>query len=230
MDLSGRIKRGFITGLALVAPLFITIVAFQLVFSWLRGLIDPIVAGTRLSEFTGGIPYVAEFLALLLIGLAVAVLGYIAQRSIGAYVFELVDRGLGLVPVFSVVYTGIRQVSDALMSQQSRFDRVVMVEYPRPGLYALGFVTADSPVEVSDGTGERTQNVYLPNSPNPTNGHLALVPESEIVSVDLSVSRAIRLMVTTGIAESQEEIEELQSQAGGEAVDPAAVLESDGDG
>lgn len=121
MDVSAWIKRSFVTGLALVAPLFITIVAFQLLFSWLRGVIDPIVAGTRLARYTGNVPFLAEFVAVALLVLAVAVLGYLAQRSLGAYVFELVDRGLALVPVFSVVYTGVRQVSDALMTQQSRF-------------------------------------------------------------------------------------------------------------
>lgn len=227
MDLSGRLRRGFVTGLALVAPLFVTIVAFQLAFSWLRGVIDPIVEGTRLARYTGDVPYLAEILAVALIVLAIALIGYLAQRSLGAYLFELVDRGLALVPVFSVVYTGVRQVSDALMTQQSRFDRVVMVEYPRKGLYALGFVTADSPAAVTEGAGRPIQNVYLPNSPNPTNGHMALVPESEIVPLDLSVSRGIRLLVTTGIAESQEEIEELREGAPSEGADPESLLEDD---
>lgn len=226
MNVSEQLKRGFITGLALVAPLFITIVAFQLLFSWLRGVIDPIVEGTRLTTYTGDIPYLAEILALAMLVLVVILLGHLAQRSVGAYFFELVDRGLSLVPVFSVVYTGVRQVSDALMSQQSRFDRVVMVEYPRPGLYALGFVTADSPTPVSQAVGEPTQNVYFPNSPNPTNGHMALVPERQITPLDMSVTRSIRLLVTTGIAESQEEVDELR-ESGGQSVDPAVLLDDE---
>lgn len=100
-----------------------------------------------------------------------------------------------------------------------------MVEYPRPGLYALGFVTADSPAAVTDETGQPTQNVYFPNSPNPTNGHMALIPENQVTPLDMSVSRGIRLLVTTGIAESKEEIAELQGDEASEGTDPEGLLE-----
>lgn len=212
MIVAERVKRGFIAGLALVAPLFITIVAFQLLFSWLRGVIDPVVEGTGLARYTGNVPYLPELIALVLLFLVVALLGYLAQRSLGASLFATLDRGLALVPLFSVVYTGVRQVSDALMSQESRFESVVMVEYPREGIYALGFATAESPTPVSEVTGEPTYNIYFPNSPNPTNGHLGLVPESQITELDMSVGQGVRVMVTMGIAEDESEVAELREE------------------
>ena len=229
MALADRIKTGFVAGLALIAPLFITIVAFQLIFSWTRGLIDPIVAGTGLGQVVGDVPYVAEFLAVVLIVLAVTTIGYVAQRSLGGYVFDLVDRGLGRVPIFSVVYTGVRQVSNALMSQQSRFERVCLVEYPKDGLYALGFVTGESPASVAAETAQDTYNVYIPGSPNPTQGHLQMIPAHEITELDMSVSRGLRLIVTTGIAEDRSEMEALQEEVGGEshAALEAAIEEMD---
>lgn len=217
MALGDRIKTGFVAGLALLAPLVITIVAFQLLFSWLRGLINPVVAGTGLGRYVGDVPYLPEALAILLLVLAVTVLGYLAQRSLGAYVFDLVDRGLARVPIFSVVYTGVRQVSNALMTQQSRFERVAMLEYPRSGVYSIGFVTAESPVAVSAETGTETFNVYVPGSPNPTQGHFLLVPSSELTELDMSVSRGLRLLVTTGIAEEKEELEALRADVGGDS-------------
>lgn len=207
-----RLKSSFVAGLALVAPLFLTLLAFQLLFGWLRGITDPIVASTRLGELTGEVPYIADLLALGILVLGVATLGYVAQRSLGAYVFGLVDRGLARVPVFSVVYTGIRQVADALTSQQSRYERVVMLEYPREGLYSLGFVTSDSPVAVEDETGTETYNVYLPGSPNPTQGTFVLAPENELSELDMTVSQGIRLLVTTGIAEDKAGMETLQEK------------------
>ena len=211
MALVDEIKSGFVAGLALVAPLFITIVAFQLVFGWLRGIIDPVVAGTGLQRFTGNVPYLAEVIAIVLLVLAVAVLGFVAQRRLGAFVFGVIDRGLARVPVFSVVYTGVRQVADALTSQQSRYEKVGLVEYPREGLYALGFITSESPVAVEEETGVETYNVYLPSSPNPTQGKFALVPEDEIRELDMTVSQGIRLLVTTGIADDRQGMEELQA-------------------
>jgi uncharacterized membrane protein len=223
MALADRIKTGFVAGIALVAPLFITIVAFQLLFSWVRGLIDPIVEGTGLSAITGNVPYLAEAIAIAILVLAITALGYIAQRSLGEYFFDAVDRGLARVPIFSVVYSGVRQVSNALMSQQSRFEQVVMVEYPKDGIYSLGFVTGESPDTVAAETTQETYNVYVPGSPNPTQGHLHMIPAHEITELEMSVSRGLRLIVTTGIAEEQSEMEALQQEVGG---DSSAALET----
>lgn len=222
MALADRLKTGFVAGIALVAPLFITIVAFQLLFSWVRGLIDPIVEGTGLVAITGNVPYVAEAIAIVILVIAITGLGYIAQRRLGEYFFDAVDRGLARVPIFSVIYTGVRQVSNALMSQQSRFERVVMVEYPKNGIYSLGFVTGESPATVAEETAQETYNVYIPGSPNPTQGHLHMIPADEITELDMSVSRGLRLIVTTGIAEERSEMEALQEEVGG---DSSAALE-----
>lgn len=233
MGLADRIKTAFVAGLALVAPLFITLVAFQLLFGWLRGVIDPVVAGTQIGRYTGGVPYLPEFIAVVLLVLVITAFGYLAQRSLGAYVFDLIDRSLARVPVFSVIYTGVRQVSDALMAQQSRFEQVVMVEYPREGIYSLGFVTSESPAAVEDETGEETFNVYLPHSPNPTQGHFRLVPGHEIAELDMSVSAGLRLLVTTGIASEQAEMADLQDTVGGQssvAIETALEeIDEDGD-
>lgn len=223
MALTDRLKTGFVAGIALIAPLFITIVAFQLLFSWVRGLIDPIVEGAGLSAITGNVPYVAEAIAILVLVTAITGLGYIAQRSLGEYFFDAVDRGLARVPIFSVVYSGVRQVSNALMSQQSRFEQVVMVEYPKDGIYSLGFVTGESPETVVAETAQDTYNVYVPGSPNPTQGHLHMIPAHEITELDMSVSRGLRLIVTTGIAEEHSEMEALQDEVGG---DSSAALET----
>ena len=210
MGLTRTIKTSLIAGIALIAPLLVTVIAFQLVFGWIRGFLTPIVESTGLVSLVG-IEVVAEVLALVILVLAIAALGYLAQRSAGAYVFGVVDRVIGLVPILSVVYNGVRQVSDALTRQESRFESVVLVEYPREGVYSFGFVTAETSDHASP-PDEDTYNVYMPGSPNPTQGHLLFVPEEEFYPVDIRVSRAIRLLVTTGIAENREELEQLHEE------------------
>lgn len=210
MGLSDTLKKSFVAGLALVAPLVVTFVAFRLIFGWLRGVLNPIIEGTRLVEITGNVGFAAEILALFILFGIIATLGYVAQRSLGAYAFDLVDRLIGRIPIVSVIYSSVRQVSDALLSQESRYESVALVEYPREGLYVLGFVTSESPKAVVDALGGDAYNVYLPNSPNPTQGHFTLVPSDQVLELDLSVSRAIRLIVTTGIAEQEEELEAFQ--------------------
>ena len=217
MGLTRTIKTSLIAGIALIAPLLVTVIAFQLVFGWIRGFLTPVVESTGLVSLVG-IEVVAEVLALAILVLAVAALGYLAQRSAGAYVFGVVDRLIGLVPILSVVYNGVRQVSDALTRQESRFESVVLVEYPRVGVYSFGFVTAETS-DAASPPDKETYNVYMPGSPNPTQGRLLFVPERELYPVDLTVSRALRLLVTTGIAENQAEMERLHEEVADEDVE-----------
>jgi uncharacterized membrane protein len=216
MGLQKTLKNSFIAGLILLAPLLVTIIALQIVLGWLRGMIGPVIDETRLVAYIGDVELAAELLAILLVVLAIAVVGYLAQRRLGSYLFDLFDRVIGLIPVVSVIYSSVRQVSNALTSQRTRYESVALVEYPRTGLYGIGFVTAESPATVVDTLGEGAVNVYLPNSPNPTNGQLLMVPESDIQELDMSVSRGIRLLVTTGIAEDERELQELQEEVAAE--------------
>jgi len=208
MGFSETTKTSLITGLALLAPLVITFVAIQLVFGWLRGFLNPIIESADLVTLSGNIEIVAEVIALCLLLAGIALLGYLAQRSVGIGLFSLLDRLIGLIPMVSVIYTSVRQVSNALMERESRYESVALVEYPREGIYSIGFLTSESPRPVKDALGKEVYNVYFPNSPNPTQGRFALVPEDQVHDVDMSVSQSIRLLVTTGIAEDQQELAE----------------------
>jgi uncharacterized membrane protein len=225
MGVSETLKKSLVAGIVLVAPLVVTYVALQFVFSWLRGFLNPIIENTGLVGLTGDVEIVAEVGALIVLLLVVAALGYLAQRSVGAYVFGLVDRAVGLIPIVSVIYGSVRQVSDALVKQQSRYENVVMVQYPRKGLYVLGFITSESPRALEAAAGEELYNVYLPGSPNPTQGHFTLVPADQVTEVDMTVSRTIRLLVTTGIAENERELEEFQREIESRLEDQDVELE-----
>lgn len=210
MGLSETVKKSLIAGIALVAPLVVTVVAVQLMFGWLRGILNPIIEETGLVSLSGNIDILAELGALVILLVGITLLGYLAQRSGGARLFDLFDRVVGIVPMVSVVYSSVRQVSDALVNRESKYENVVLVEYPREGLYVLGFVTSESPAAVSNALGKEAYNVYIPNSPNPTQGRFMLVPTEDVLDIDMSVSRSVRLLVTTGIAENQQELEQFQ--------------------
>jgi uncharacterized membrane protein len=218
MGVTRTIRTSLIAGIALIAPLVVTVIAFQFVFGWIRGFLAPLIEGTGLRSLTGNIDIIAEVVALAFLVVVIAILGYLAQRRAGAYVFGVVDRLIGLVPILSVVYNGVRQVSDALTRQESRFESVVLVEYPRVGVYSFGFVTAETS-DAASPPDKETYNVYMPGSPNPTQGRLLFVPERELYPVDLTVSRALRLLVTTGIAENQAEMERLHEEVADEDVE-----------
>jgi len=204
------LRNSFITGLVLVAPLAVTYIALSFLFGWVTGLVDPLVQEAGLIELAGNNELVAQVLALVILFATLVVVGYFAQLGIGARLFSGFDRAIEFIPLVRVIYTSVRQVSDSLVNQESRYESVVLVEWPREGVHALGFVTAESPSPIQTAIGP-AYNVYIPNSPNPTNGNLSMVPKDRVTEIDMSPRRGIRLIVTTGMAETPEELEQLEA-------------------
>jgi len=205
------LRNSFITGLILIAPLVITVIVLQFLLGWLTGFVSPVVDATDLAQITGEIEFLAQLLALAILVVLIILVGLLAQWGIVDRFSGGFGRVIGVIPMVRVIYASVRQVSNSLMSSGSRYESVVLVEWPREGAYSIGFVTAESPEPVQAITGE-AYNVYIPNSPNPTNGNLALFPEEEVQEIDMSVRRGIRLMVTTGMAETSEDLEELEAE------------------
>lgn len=213
-----NVKQSFVAGLLLLAPLAITVYVLRLLAGWAVDLVDPIVQGTQLAQYTDDNVLVAQIVAVVGIVAVVTVLGGLAQWSVGGRLFGSVGRVVNFIPLVDTVYSSVRQVASALVEGETRYDRVVLVEYPRKGIYCIGLVTATGPDGVESVAGEETVTVYLPNSPNPTGGRLLVVPTDEVHEVDMSVRRGLRLLVTTGMgsegAASPRASEERQPGAG----------------
>lgn len=211
MNWNRRLRNSFLAGLILIAPLAITFIVLQFLLGWLTGSVEPLVSATNLSQFTGNIEFLAQLLALAILLVTIVLVGMVAQWGVADRLFGGFSRIIGVIPMVRVIYASVRQVSNSLTSPGSRYESVVLVEYPRDGMYAIGFVTAESPDPVQAKTG-KAYNVYIPFSPNPTNGHLAMLPESEVHEIDMSVKRGLRLTITTGMAETSEDLQALESE------------------
>lgn len=199
MNVAARLRSSFVTGTLLVTPLAVTVFVLDFVFDRLTLLLNPIVRTAGLTAYTGNIEIVAQLVAAVLLASALTILGYVASAELGRRFFGGFERGLRLVPLVRTVYFGVRQVSESLTRQSEGFERVVLVEYPREGLYSLGFVTNDAPNAAEDATGETLCTVFVPHSPNPTAGALVMASDAEMYDLDMSVRRGLRLVVTTGL-------------------------------
>lgn len=199
MRLTAALKQSFVAGLILIAPLVVTVYVLRLLAIWSLSFVDPIVQSTRLTQYTANIELVAQAAAVLLILSTVTALGFAVRWSVGRRLFGRVGRVVNIVPLVNVLYASVRQVATALVERDTGYERVVLVEYPRAKHFAIGFVTGESPAAVESITGEPALNVFLPNSPNPTGGRLVVLPTSQVHELDLSVRRALRLVVTTGM-------------------------------
>jgi len=207
MRIKTTLQSNFVAGLILVAPLVVTLFVLRTVTGWISGTLTPVITGTRLETFTANNIVLAQFVLLAALVAAVTAVGFLAQRSVGRRVFGKTGRVVDFLPVFRTIYGTIRSMATSVTSRGSDFESVVYVEYPTKDVYRLGLVTGESPDDLETIAGEPAYNVFFPGSPNPTQGSLNLVPESELHESGMSVRAAIRFLMTTGMDESKTPIE-----------------------
>jgi uncharacterized membrane protein len=205
------LRNSFIGGLVLIMPLVITLFILRILVNFLLQFINPVVQGTNLSQYTANVEIVAQAIAVVLIMLVIVLLGYLAQRPIGQRVFGNFGRVMSVVPLVRTIYATVRQITSSVSGSETSYESLVLVEFPRKGVYAIGLSITESPREVQDAIGEKAQNVFLPSSPNPTGGRMIFVPEDNIHQVDLSVREGLGLIMTTG-ASTTEDVDTLSPE------------------
>lgn len=179
------------TGLVVTVPVVATFLALRFLFRSLDGLLGPMVTRLAGREVPG--------LGLLLTLAIVLVAGASARSFLGRRLVSLGERLIDRVPVARSVYRASREIVEtATLSRSQVFREVVMVEYPRPGIYSYGFVTAYV-IRETEGNGERLAHVFIPGPPVPTTGALVAVPESQLLPLDLSVEEALKLILSGGM-------------------------------
>jgi uncharacterized membrane protein len=189
-------RRQFTTGLIIIVPVMVT--AYLVI--WLFRSLDQIL-GRYLAPFMGGYVYGAGFVVLILL---VWLTGMLGRTYIGSRLNRLKDFLIERIPLVGSVFTSIRKVSDGVLEMnQGNFEQVVLVEYPRRGLYAIGFVTSSAavlyPGPETDFPGGRIAHVFVPSVPNPTSGYILLVPENSLHRLLISVEEAMKLILSLGM-------------------------------
>ena len=203
-----RWRANFLTGLFLVLPAVVSLA----IIKWLFGTVSTV---TDLLLFflppevthrpgadgpgTGPMFWYWSLVALLVAVLLVSTLGRLARNYIGKKTIEWVEAVMLRIPLFNKIYGAIKQVNEAFSSgSKNSFQTVVLVEFPREGLYSVGFVTSEQRQEVQVKTKEKVVSVFIPTTPNPTSGFLVLVPEDKVTKLEMSVPDAIKYIVSLG--------------------------------
>jgi uncharacterized membrane protein len=203
--------RYFVAGILAFAPLGITIWAM----AWIIQRLDNLLLPHLLSLVYPGIDELPQvpFIGALFTLLVILLMGVIARHFFGTEFVRAWERLLARVPVARNIYGGVKQLFEAIFTrnQQSQFNRVVLIEYPRKGIYAIAFTTGPARGPVQEATARRMINCFLPTTPNPTSGFYLLVPDDEVVEVALSVEEAFKLIMSAGMVSP----EDLPTSAGG---------------
>jgi uncharacterized membrane protein len=193
-------RRYFIAGILFFAPIGVTIWAITEIIVWLDNLLLPHVIKLVLPGIDD--PPSIPLLGMLFTFVVILFLGVIARHLLGGEFQRAWERLLARVPVARSIYGGVKQLVEAIFassSQASRFRRVVLVEYPRRGVYALAFTTGPARGAVQEATEPEMTNCFVPTTPNPTSGFYLLVPEGDLIDVALSVEDAFKLVMSAGL-------------------------------
>lgn len=194
----GRIRRWFLAGLLVTAPIGVTIyitwLLIDLVDGWVKSVLPPeLQIDSYLPLPVPGVGLLAGLLAITFIGAITT--GFLGRSLIG-FGERIVDK----MPVVRSLYGAIKQILETVLASQSdAFREVVLIEYPRRGIFAIGFVTGTTRGEVQNLSRQDLVNVFVPTTPNPTSGFLLFFPREDLIILDMGVEEAVKMVVSGGI-------------------------------
>ncbi len=192
-----RLKRYFITGLLVVVPLYITVYVLTFIVSLMDNVFNILPLAIRPETY---LPFRIPGLGIIITVLGVSIVGLLVQNFIGRWFVRIADKFFVKIPFLSVIYNATKQFMETFLREGHRgFNKVVLFEFPRKGIYSMGFLTGDTSGELREKTGGDTLSVFLPTTPNPTSGYYIMVPKSEVKFLDMQVEDAFKVIMTGGI-------------------------------
>jgi len=208
-----RWRSCFLTGLAVTFPALLTLAAVKWFIGTISSVTDLLLfflprtltheSLVNANDGKGPMYWYWSLVALALAVVLISVVGVAARYYIGKKIIDWTDRVLMRVPLLNKFYGAIKQINEAFAGNKNSFKTVVLVEFPGPGNYSVGFITNEEQGEVQQKASKNLVSVFVPTTPNPTSGFLILVPEEKLIKLDMSVTDAIKYIVSLG-AISQE--------------------------
>ena len=199
-----RWRKNFFAGLAIVLPGVVSIWIIVVAFFYATRITDTLLifipkSITHEGDGAGDLYWYWRVVALLVAIILTCIAGWLGRNYFGKRMFEGIDSFLIRVPLFNKIYGTTKQVNEAFGSgSKTAFKTVVMIEYPRAGVFSVGFQTTELHKHCEGGLRENVVCVFIPTTPNPTSGFLVLVPQAEVVKLDMSVADGFKFIVSLG--------------------------------
>ncbi len=218
----GFLKSNFFSGLLVVIPLlvslYVLIKVLQLVYKQLDFLfVVPEELQTTLAKYLpewiassiDTIARVGEFAVVIAVLLVlIALIGLITKLRLFNWFIGFGERIVEQIPLMGMVYSAVKQLLQAIFSGKGNFSRVVMIEYPRREVWSIGFVSRKADVLFSNKSGRNLISVFVPTTPNPTSGFLLMLPEEDIIDLEITVEQAFKIIISAGMVLAHEEPED----------------------
>ncbi len=207
-----KLRNYFLSGLVIFLPAALTIYIFFLALNFLDARIarflEPIILEKYGFYFEGIHRFLFHFLCILVLVYLIILIGVLARNFLGRKIYEIFEQILVKLPFFRQLYPAFKEISIFLFSRDrvASFKQVVMVEYPRKGIYSLGFLTNEAPAEVTDKINKEMANVFISTSPSPLTGFTIIVPRKDITVLDMSIEAAFKFIVSGGVVNPQQQV------------------------
>lgn len=188
------LRNSFLAGVALVLPFVVTVWLIWMVVAFIDTNVEPLVPARLefLTRFPGG--------GVLLAVIALTLVGALAGNLVGRWIVQTADTGIANLPLVRSIYGGAKQVFKQVAApERTSFKQAVLVEFPSPGSYAIGFITNEDTAEVAHDIGEELVSVYVPQAPIPTSGFLLYLPRNAFRPLSLTPEEALQRVISLGI-------------------------------
>ncbi len=191
-------RNAFFSVSLLLAPLIVTFWAFSKIVDIVGGSFRPIYQA-YLPETLQRIPFLWDLVATLVVVLLVTALGYLSQYVFGKLFLSIAERAIRRIPAVGAVYNSVKQIVATFRAEnRNLFNKVVVVEFPREGLWSLGFLTNKQQGEPHAQTGSECWTVFIPTTPNPTSGFLMIVPRDKVRELEMPVGDGMKMIISGG--------------------------------
>ncbi|MEZ5675390.1 Uncharacterized membrane protein [Thalassovita litoralis] len=212
--LFARLRSSFLTGLVVIAPVGLTIWLVWTLMGWVDSVVLPLVPERFQPE---------EYIGINLRGVGIIfgivftiIIGWVAKGLLGRSLIRWGESLVDRMPVVRSIYSGAKQIAETVFAQSERsFEKACLVEYPRKGIWAIGFVSTQAKGEISRRapTDDTLMSIFVPTTPNPTSGFLLYFPKSDVIELDMTVEDAAKLVISAGLVyptakEAQTAVEE----------------------
>ena len=196
-----RFRGNFITGIIVILPIAITLWVLRIIYRMINdGMLNPLLKLLRPYLTSNYLEYGAKAIIFVLLIMIVMLIGLGTRILFIRKVFSAGEKLFFKIPMIGRVYVAIKQISKAFLGgRKGVFKAPVLVEYPRRGVYSIGFLTSETMGEIQQKTKKKLLNIFVPTTPNPTSGILLLTPEDEITRLNMSVEEAMKLVVSGGM-------------------------------
>jgi len=191
------LKKYFFTGLLVVVPLYITAYIFTVIVRAMDNVLNFLPWFLNPRYF---MPYHIPGVGVFFTITGILLVGLITQNFFGKKLVEFGEGILSKIPFLRIVYNASKQFLETFLSwHQDEYSNVVIVQYPRKGVYTLGFVTGNTRGELGEKISAPAKSVFIPTTPNPTSGFYLMVPEADLIPLDMTVEDAFKVIMTGGI-------------------------------